>query len=158
MKLIAIILIFSTITCFINFQNEPVVNRNDDSLNWFQISAQDQFAQNKGSKYDHCLNQVDDVAHFSINLLRMIFDGQFDKTLPKIAMLIQYTKITIQCFKNAKDDTEVLSMDPQCALDHLYKASSLLKDVIKDILTLNYKMVSIHWQEMIVVLNDTKNC
>ena len=158
MKLIAFILIASTATCLFNFQNQPIVTREGNEPTWFQIASHDPLAQNEGSKYDKCLNQVDDLVHFSVGLLKVVFDGQFEKVLPKVALLVQYARTTVQCFQNATEPIESLSIDPECAIEHLQHAGALLKQILKDIAFQKWKEVPVHFNEMIVVLQDIKNC
>lgn len=117
------------------------------------------FAPQSDSPYSRCLHYVEDINHEVVALVKLILDKKFDKIAPLAIKIAELGQLAIECFMHPSEELRAaLSIDPQCAIDHLKKAGNLLREIINDILHQHWHDVPEHFNQMVAILEDIKNC
>ena len=112
----------------------------------------------EASPYDRCLHYVEDINRYLVDMVRLILDKKFDKLMPLAIKIAELGQLAIDCFIHKVEIKDVLSIDPNCAIDHLKKAGTMLREIVHDILHQRWHDVPEHFNQMIAILEDIKNC
>jgi len=112
----------------------------------------------KSSPYDRCLHYIEDINHVAVDLIKLILDKQFDRIAPKVLKLASLVQLAVDCFIHPSNVKQFVGIDPQCAIDHLRKAGMLVREIIHDVLHQRWHDIPEHFNQMIAILEDIRNC
>ena len=121
------------------------------------MKTNEEIVEFDNSKYNKCLNQLNDIIHFGIALTKLAIDGKWNRVAPKVPLLLQYISLTIKCFVDAQNFQTSTKIDPICVINHLVEAGKLAYQIINDIISRKWNKIQQHLIQLKEVLEDIKN-
>ena len=114
---------------------------------------------NVKSKYDVCLDKLEPLFHQGVAVARLILDGKWEDSLPLAVRLAESLRDEIHCFEDVLADNKIsLAVDPQCVIDQLNKAARVVRLIFDDIRSQDWQSVRRHFQSLVDILKNIKNC
>ena len=115
--------------------------------------------ENVGNKYDVCIDQFEPLFHQLIVITHLCANGRSRETLPLTLQFVRDTANTLRCFEDARSQKlKVFGLDPECVIDHLNKASSILRLIVQDLQRQDWENIQRHFHMLMDTLADIKNC
>ena len=158
MKIPLCLFLISMTSCFITTDLNERMSKSKNHSNLVLGKEKPEIKNVVGSKYDKCLDKVEQLSHFSIELGRLILNQKLDEILPQIATIVHEVVNTSQCFADIELRESNDSMDLKCVVDHMKKSWSILMEMMRSLFRMDWEMVQELFQKWREVMMDIKNC